>query len=160
MAPFKRHFILIIWRDDRVQDICIDILIQGAIDPIYWANTIVEKSAYIQHHKITRKILLDWLAKGNKPREPSTVCKLGITWFGRGCRILSHLGHRKPAQCWPTRYSKKLKLKPWTKFGFNRTALPVIQRKPQSNVHVNWSPRNCYLTPLDYLLWETVKDKC
>ena len=25
---------------------------------------------------------------------------------------------------------------------------------------MNWYPRSCDLTPLDYFLWEAVKDKC
>ena len=28
------------------------------------------------------------------------------------------------------------------------------------NADVNWPPRSCDLSPLDYFLWETVKDKC
>ena len=28
------------------------------------------------------------------------------------------------------------------------------------NSDVNWPPRSCYLTPLDYFLWGAVKDKC
>ena len=28
------------------------------------------------------------------------------------------------------------------------------------NSDVNWPPRSCELTPLDYVLWEAVKDKC
>ena len=28
------------------------------------------------------------------------------------------------------------------------------------NSVVNWPPRSCDLIPLDYFLWETVKDKC
>uniref|UniRef100_A0A0K2V0N3 Putative LOC100569746 [Acyrthosiphon pisum] n=1 Tax=Lepeophtheirus salmonis TaxID=72036 RepID=A0A0K2V0N3_LEPSM len=28
------------------------------------------------------------------------------------------------------------------------------------NGNVNWPYRSCNLTPLDYFLWETVKDKC
>ena len=28
------------------------------------------------------------------------------------------------------------------------------------NSDINWPPRSCYLTPLDYFLWEAVKDKC
>ena len=28
------------------------------------------------------------------------------------------------------------------------------------NADVNWAPRSCDLTPLDFFLWETLKDKC
>ena len=28
------------------------------------------------------------------------------------------------------------------------------------NSNVNWPPRSCDLTPLDYFLWRAVKDKC
>ena len=28
------------------------------------------------------------------------------------------------------------------------------------NSHVNWPPRSCDLTPLDYFFWRAVKDKC
>ena len=28
------------------------------------------------------------------------------------------------------------------------------------NFNVNWPPRSCALTPLDYFLWRAVKDKC
>ena len=57
-------------------------------------------------------------------------------------------------------------------FGFNRnthhTANATINllrtvfenRIISQNADVNWPPRSCDLSPLDYFLWETVKDKC
>ena len=59
-------------------------------------------------------------------------------------------------------------------FGFNRTALRATQPKPTLDVlcpvfedriisrrfDVVWPPRPSDLTPLDYYLWGTVKDKC
>ena len=59
-------------------------------------------------------------------------------------------------------------------FGFNRTALRATQPKLHSmfcvivfedriisrRADVVWPPRSCELTPLDYYLWDAVKDKC
>ena len=57
-------------------------------------------------------------------------------------------------------------------FGFNRTALraadatldvlrPVFEDHIISRrADVVWIPRSCDLTPLDYNLWDAVKDKC
>ena len=61
----------------------------------------------------------------------------------------------------------------WTNlatFGFNRMTLRDTQSKLYSmlsalflksrRVDVLWPPRSCDLTPVDYYLWGTVKDKC
>ena len=69
---------------------------------------------------------------------------------------------------------QKLKRMTWTTFGFNRTGPLVTQptyitidilrtvfenRIISRNSDVNWPPRSSDLTPLDYFLWEAVKDK-
>ncbi|EFN65938.1 hypothetical protein EAG_08130, partial [Camponotus floridanus] len=36
----------------------------------------------------------------------------------------------------------------------------VFENRISRNADVNWPPRSCDLTPLDYFLWGTVKDKC
>ena len=41
-------------------------------------------------------------------------------------------------------------------FGFNRTLLRIIS----SRADVVWPSRSCDLTPLNYYLWGSVKDKC
>ena len=66
-----------------------------------------------------------------------------------------------------------LKRMTWTTFGFNRTAQLAIanvtiellgtvfeNRIISRNSDVNWPPRSCDLSPLDYFLWGAVKDKC
>ena len=54
-------------------------------------------------------------------------------------------------------------------FGFNRAALhstqPMLRpffedRIISRRADVVWKPRSCDLTPLDYYLWDTVKDNC
>ncbi len=62
----------------------------------------------------------------------------------------------------------------WTTFGFNRTVQLVTLPKftlellatvfefriISRNSDINWPPRSCDLSPLDYFLWGAVKDKC
>ena len=57
-------------------------------------------------------------------------------------------------------------------FGFNRTALSATQAKLHffrlvfgdriisRKVNGVWPPRSCDITPLDYYLWDAVKDQC
>ena len=61
----------------------------------------------------------------------------------------------------------------WATIGFNRTALrdtaeatldvlrPVFENHIiSSRADVVWPPRSCVLKPLEYYLWDAVKDKC
>ena len=48
-------------------------------------------------------------------------------------------------------FSQKLKRRIFATVGFNSAALCATA--------VVWPPRNCDLTPLDYYLWDAVKDK-
>ena len=36
----------------------------------------------------------------------------------------------------------------------------ITKIEEEEEADVVWSPRSCDLTPLDYYLWDAVKDKC